>query len=261
MPRPDVPAHWSGIEARYAVAAHEAGIPTPMVLDVVEVDGRASIVFERVDGLSMLDRLAARQADAERLALDMAELQREMHRTVAPADLPELRARVAGKIATADAIGADERTEAGELLRALPGGSSVCHGDMHPGNILIGERGLMVIDWFDAASGPPIADIVRSSLLVRPIRDSVSPPYLPGANAEVLRRFHRTHARRLLAGTEAADALRWESVLAVSRLSEPVGADVSEDMMAVWRGRDDPHTATRSPLAEVLLGPEPSSDE
>lgn len=257
MPRPDVPAHWSRIEARHAVAAHEAGIPTPMVLDVVDVDGRASIVFERVDGLSMLDRLAARSAESEQLAIEMADLQREMHRTSAPTDFPELCERVAGKIATADALGSEERSEADELLRALRGGSAICHGDVHPGNILIGDRDMMVIDWFDAASGPPIADIVRSSLLVRPVRRCASPPYLQGADVGVLRRFHRTHARRLLADSDVADALSWESVLAVSRLAEPVGDDVYEDMISVWQARADPHTAARSPLADVLLGPEP----
>src|SRR5581483_1674225 len=35
-------------------AVHAAGLPAPATYEVVEVDGRSGVVFERVDGVSLL---------------------------------------------------------------------------------------------------------------------------------------------------------------------------------------------------------------
>lgn len=262
VPRPEVPDHWIEIEASHAAAVHAAGLPTPMVLDVLDVDGRPSIVFERVDGPSMSERLAASPAAADSLARDMVAIQREFHAATAPDELPPTSERVAGKIHTAQGLGPDERATATELLRTLPAGSSVCHGDIHPGNILLGADGPMVIDWFDATRGPPLADSVRSSLLVRPLRAWEPSPHLPGVPAAVLDRFHRTYVHSILRqpDVDAVAALAWEAVLAVSRLSEPVEWEAPA-LLEVWRQRADLSIAPTTPLASLLRVADGSSAE
>lgn len=255
VPRPDVPDHWIEIEARHAAAVHDAGLPAPMVLDILDVDGRRSIVFERVVGPSMLEQLATAPETAEALAREMAAIQREFLAADAPAELPSKRERITGKIADATPVTADDRTEAARLLGELPMGRAVCHGDFHPGNILLGRDGPMVIDWFDAASGLPLADIVRSSLLVRPLRSTPGvPPHLSGVPVEVLARFHRTYVSAMLDGTDHAvrSVLTWEAVLAISRLSEPLEVEV-DDLIAVWRARADRSLEPSTPLAEVVV--------
>ena len=255
VPRPDVPDHWIEIEARHAAAVHEAGLPSPMVLDLTSVNGRPAIVFERVEGPSMLEELAASPRSADGFARDMAALQRRLHAAQAPGPLPELRDRVAGKIGTASGVSAHDRVEALEVLDGLPAGSSVCHGDLHPGNILLGRHGPMVIDWFDATAGVPVADIVRTSLITGPVRsDSSPPPHLPGLGLAVLNRFHRTYVGCMLGDLDAdrVAALSWEAVLAVSRLAEPVGRQ-ADDLISIWRSRADLSLAPVTPLAELVL--------
>ncbi|TMA37195.1 MAG: aminoglycoside phosphotransferase family protein, partial [Deltaproteobacteria bacterium] len=44
------------------------------------------------------------------------------------------------------------------MLETLPDGDQLCHGDMHPGNIMLSRRGPMVIDWTNARRGHPAAD-------------------------------------------------------------------------------------------------------
>lgn len=253
VPRAGVPDHWIEIEARHAASAHQAGLPAPMILDVFDVDGRPSIVFERVDGPSMLDELAASPERADALAADMAELQRQLHSAAAPVELSDLRERVARKVETASGVDPQDRQEALELLETLPSGAAVCHGDLHPGNILLGRRGPMVIDWFDATAGPPIADVVRTSLIIRPLRSHATRLHLAGVDARVLDRFHRKYVDSMRSVLEAtvAEALSWEGVLAVSRLAEPVDAERA-DLTSIWRSRADLRPAT--PLAELLLG-------
>jgi len=255
VPRPDVPDHWIEIEALHASAIHEAGLPTPMVLDVLDVDGRPSIVFERVDGPSMLEQLAASPGSAETLARDMAAIQREIHEATAPDALPELRERVARKIDSVDSITAAERADATRVLDGLPSGSSVCHGDMHPGNILLGANGPMVIDWFDATAGPPVADVVRTSLLVRPLRSILSaPPHLSGVDVDVLDRFHRAYVDCMFDGLDSspAEVLSWEAVRAAGRLAEPLDIEL-DDLRSVWRSRADLCLDPVTALAELLL--------
>ena len=255
VPRPEVPDRWIDVEASHAMAVHEAGLPTPNVVDVIDVDDRRSIVFERVRGPSMLNELAASPQRADHLAREMAAIQREFHTAEAPVELPHQRGRVAGKIASSVPTSEQDRLEAARLLDGLPDGTSICHGDIHPGNILIGSDGPVVIDWFDAAGGHRLSDIVRSSLLVRPLASGESgPPHLPGVAAEVLARFHRSYIGAMLdsSALDVGTLLRWEAVLAVSRLAEPLRAEI-DDLLAVWRARADLSLQPTTPLAELLL--------
>ena len=169
---------------------------------------------------------------------------------------------MAGKIETASVVSSDDRVDARKVLDELPSGTSVCHGDLHPGNILLGRQGPVVIDWFDATAGAPMADIVRTSLIVRPMRNvSSPPPHLPGVGLAVLDRFHRTYVGCMLGDLDAGPvaALSWEAVLAVSRLAEPVGREL-DDLVSIWRSRADLSLTPLTPLAELLL-PSAGSEE
>ncbi|MCI0563423.1 MAG: hypothetical protein MN733_33525, partial [Nitrososphaera sp.] len=47
-------------EARVAGAIHEAGIPSPAAKEIIEVNGRRGLIYERLDGISMLEDMNAR---------------------------------------------------------------------------------------------------------------------------------------------------------------------------------------------------------
>jgi hypothetical protein len=51
------------MEADRTRAVHAAGVPCPAVIDVVNVEGRQGIVFDRVDGPTLLDDLKASPKD------------------------------------------------------------------------------------------------------------------------------------------------------------------------------------------------------
>ncbi len=54
------PPHWVEQESRVAQAVCQAGIPTPAAGEIVSVDGRRGILYERVNGISMLEDLRRR---------------------------------------------------------------------------------------------------------------------------------------------------------------------------------------------------------
>ncbi|MEX0666946.1 MAG: hypothetical protein WD313_01300, partial [Acidimicrobiia bacterium] len=65
--RQDMPRHWATLEAEITGLVHEAGFPVPAVEEVVVVDGRPGIVFERVDGMSMWEQMLDAPNDLQRL--------------------------------------------------------------------------------------------------------------------------------------------------------------------------------------------------
>jgi aminoglycoside phosphotransferase (APT) family kinase protein len=58
------------------------------------------------------------------------------------------------------------RTRALERLAGLPDGNRLLHGGFHPANLLRTTDGFVVIDWTNATSGDPAADVARTSLLM-----------------------------------------------------------------------------------------------
>ncbi len=72
-------AEWPRQEAQVARTVHATGLAVPAVGDVIEVDGRWGIMYERVDGVSMLQCLTSKPWAVTRLARTLAELQAAMH--------------------------------------------------------------------------------------------------------------------------------------------------------------------------------------
>lgn len=250
VPRPHIPAHWSEMEARFTAAVRQLGAPTPDVRELVDIDGCRAIVFERVDGESMWQRMLAAPEDVVAWSRELAAIHRRILSTGVPPGLAGLVDRMCGKIDEAELIPVDDRDEAKQIVRGLPPGAALLHGDLHPGNVLMRRGEPVVIDWFDAAIGHPVADVVRSSLLIRPQTGQTELPHLPDAPPELLSRLHRSYLAEMAEVVEMPDDLvrRWESVVAVSRLAERAETDESS-LVSLWNRRAPERS---SPLAEAL---------
>ena len=254
VPRAGVPEGWAMLEAEFSVAVHQAGLPSQTVLDVVEVDGRQAVMFARVNGPSMWELMVAAPDRVIQLAQQLADIQLEIHHTPAPRTLPRLVDRLRQKIARADSLSESDRHEAALLMDSLPSGDALCHGDLHPGNVLMSPTGPVIIDWFDCAVGPSVADLVRTSLLIRPGVNEPAPCHLPGAHPALLASVHATYVNRVCRSQVFPPELLldWESVLAVSRIVE--GAQASDaDLLDLWNARrSNKPSLDTTPLASTL---------
>jgi hypothetical protein len=216
------PPHWVEHEAYVARVIGEAGIPTPAAGDIVEIDGRRGIVYERVTGMSMLEDMRRRPWLLLRHARSLADLQAQFHRLSVPG-LHAGRDGLRHSIGRAPHLPDSQRTRVLELLETLPDGQSLCHGDFHPGNVLISARGPVVIDWMTANLGSPWADVARTSMIltigVKAAGDMVNP-----AIRLLSGQFHRTYLNRyrsLVPGSQA-ELARWLPVIAAARLDEQI---------------------------------------
>ncbi len=159
---------WNGIAALEIQILHrmaQAGLPVPRADEVVTIDGRSGIVMERINGPSLLEVLRkATPAEVATAAERFVALQVQLIRTEMPG-LDALVPRVANELSVSG-LPSELQVELTTLLHELDDGQQhVCHFDLHPGNILVGPQGWVVIDWLAVAAGPPTADVVRTLLL------------------------------------------------------------------------------------------------
>jgi len=153
-------------EERISRTVFEAGLPVPAVHGIVEVEGRYGIVFDRIDGPLMMEEMLTKPDELTYLTKLFAEIHAKMH-TITMPGLPSQRQKLASQIHLAPRLSEKEREAALSVLTRLPDGNKLCHGDYHPGNILMSSRGPVVIDCADGSQGNPHADVARSLLLLQ----------------------------------------------------------------------------------------------
>lgn len=255
--RPTVPSEWAATEFELARRIHGLELASPEPRAVIDVDGRAAVVFERIDGPSMQTSVLV----GDLAVTDAADLLAEIHQQVLacppPPGMPSAPARLAAKIDAVTVISIDERLEGRLLVEQLPTDSRLLHGDLHPNNVILAESGPVVIDWFDAAIGHPVADIARSKLLMRSPdteleRDlashrgvaSVIAPHLPGVTVELLDAFRCRYLGAMAGvfddhGVDDVTWRKWLAVTALGRVAEQAHPD-DGPLLAIWRSRPGP---------------------
>ena len=252
VPRPSVPAHWAADEAEFTAAVRDLGAPAPAVLDVVQVDKRDAIVFERVRGPSMWELVLDGPQNAAAFGKELADVHRQILRAGLPVAVSGLVGRMRRKINEIKQFSEAERDRALHTLEGLPRGAALLHGDLHPGNVLMSPVGPVAIDWFDAAIGHPVADVVRSSLLIRPFDSVVDRPHMPRAARPVLGELHESYVSAMhdVLLLPSDELCRWEAVVAASRLAEEAETDESP-LLALWQagGRSGDPSSLESLLA------------
>lgn len=166
IPRPTTPDQWIHAEATFTAAVAAVGAPVPELLQVGQLNGRTVSIYQRIDGPNMWQQIRTNPSQAAAMGGLLADLHRTMIDLPPPLALPRQRDRLAHKIRIAARRG--DRTLFG-LIDALDTGSGpprLCHGDLHPANVILGAGGPVVVDWFDACLGDPVGDVARSVLLL-----------------------------------------------------------------------------------------------
>lgn len=206
-------------EFRSAGIAADAGIATPKPLRRVEIDGRMGIVFERVDGPAMLDVLGKQPWKLRSWARELSRLEHTLARTASVTERT-VKEYLRPKLLNAE-MAADVREMLVSRLDRLPDGDALVHLDFHPGNVLIGPSGPVIIDWSNTSVGDPAADVGQTLLILEcasaPEGTKLSLPVRLG------RRAFRSAARAEAFRLDPSLKLRvddWMPVLAGARLAE-----------------------------------------
>ena len=163
----------------------------------------------------------------------LADVQLALFELVTPVTLPDQRDRLSSKIRWSAANMDASLAAALDLLPGRAGTPRLCHGDLHPSNVIMSEDGPVLVDWFDACRGDRVADVARSSLTLLS-HGATTPSHLPGSDPRTLAVLTQRvpvppagvarHPSRLLS--------RWQAVNAAARLAEGMSR---EPLLEVWR--------------------------
>lgn len=207
-------------ERRIADAVCASGVDAPAVTGLIQVAGRNGLIYERVDGQSMTTALLRKPWRVFDLARLLAELHVQMHKSRFASDVPSQREKIQAKIEHLKTLSAPQKESLLKRLALLPDGDRVCHGDFHPGNVLLTSKGACTIDWMDATRGNPMADAARTSIILFGDVRQQSNPLVKW----FIRSFHNAYLRRYfqLRPGGMAEYRLWLPVVAGARLSENI---------------------------------------
>jgi hypothetical protein len=218
----EAPEGWVERMSRVDRALHAAGLPVPAVGELIEIDGRLGLIYERIEGGPMADHLLGTPgADPDtvvQLARVFAEVHAEIHACGSIPEVPSQRQLLPTVIRRIAVLPPDLKDATLKAFDRMPQGDRLCHGDFHPLNVLISSRGPIVIDWNNAHIGNPLEDVARSKLILCGV--SVSEPSL----RSLIDLFNTAYLERYfeLRPGDRQQLTAWHPIVAAVRLSDNI---------------------------------------
>ena len=164
---------WHEVQMTHAIFA--AGGPAPEVLGVVTLEGRFGVVLPRFDGPTLLQLVRSGAVTREQTGAILADLALSVHKTPAPPDVLSLRAWMDIWLRSARGILPDHiATGVVALIERLQPGDGLCHGDLHPGNVIMTAEGPRLIDWTAPVRGPAALDLGFSHVVLSEMAPEVA---------------------------------------------------------------------------------------
>lgn len=237
-----------------------AGFPTPFVRAAGGPDcglGRAFMIMDRAAGglaLSGLDAgvtpaavprllrrvpevLAGSMARLHALDPDLVrgELEQVREVPVSVAGLLSMLARFAAEFGRPDLVSAARWLTDHP---PAPAPDVICHGDLHPFNLLADGDQVTVLDWSTALLAPRAHDVAFTSLLLSepPLRvPGWERPLIRVVGGELARRFVRSYQRQTATTIESSE-LRWHQAIVCLRALAEVASWVHQGVVGTRDG-------------------------
>ncbi|OMF24163.1 aminoglycoside phosphotransferase [Paenibacillus sp. FSL H8-0548] len=162
------------------------GLPSPRPYEFLDIDGRPAIVFERIYGVSLMERYfkvfmqpsseeANKEKKIDEIVRMTAQVLSDIH-SRSNLSLPPQREMMKYSIQAPLYLTLAEKDQIIEHLDRLPMKQQLCHGDPNPGNMMIQGDEVVLIDWMNASIGNPEADLAEYVIM---IRHAILPPRVP----------------------------------------------------------------------------------
>jgi len=189
----------------------------PKTYEVLSIDNQMAIKMDYIKGDSLFDCIFKDKDNIEVYFNQMVKLQVEIHSK--KVYLPfSLKDKLKDKIQGNKNLSITHKEKMLTLLKELPEGNELCHGDFHGYNIIVYEEEYWIIDWIDSTIGCADGDACRTYLLYS--------LYFP----ELAEMYLMLYCKET--GKEKERILAWLPVLAAARLSENIGNE-EDKLMAM----------------------------
>lgn len=167
--KPGYPVEQIQREFNNTVIMNRSCVHTPKAFEIVEHEGRHGIVFQKILGTDLFSEYLKNPSD-EKIASGILT------------DLSNIQKKVLSE-KTEEGISYKNYLEwFGYDASNLPDGNYICHGDLHPGNIIRTQKNeLYLIDFMNVCRGPKEYDVARTYVLLtenNPAAEAVGKTYL-----------------------------------------------------------------------------------
>ena len=157
---PGYPTIYIEHEFNNAKTVWEMGIKTPRAYNLICMDGRDGIVYDKIIGETLLSKMNnAKENELTAWIERFVDFHTELisHHINNVIDYKDfLKMFVSGS------------TEIVDKIDKLENGDCLLHGDFHPANIMVNtDNQLIIIDMMNICKGPAIYDVARTYFLLR----------------------------------------------------------------------------------------------
>ncbi|SHO53188.1 aminoglycoside phosphotransferase family protein [Anaerocolumna xylanovorans] len=149
-------------EYHNAMAIRDMNFSKPKAYEMISYKEQNGIIYDRVEGESLLDWVM-KTGDLQECAICMAKL----HKSILQNEISNvpnykdfLRYHIPNTL-----LSLEEQKEILQMIDKLSDGNTLCHGDYHVGNILIGGGQPYVIDFMNICHGNYLYDVARTVFL------------------------------------------------------------------------------------------------
>lgn len=152
-------------EFAFARLAYNSGIPSPKPIERRQVNSTDAILYEFRPGTNLDAHTLPRPWRYRRATYQMADLHAAIHAVESEIVVQEFpdsylqKAFFRTLISYSERLPEHLRQHCLDMLEKLNDGTSLCHGDMSPSNLMIHNGECFAIDWSLATIGDPAGDV------------------------------------------------------------------------------------------------------
>lgn len=211
-------------EVEISKAIYKLGIPSPKVYDLLEKDDRQGIIFQYIEGKTMLKIMENKIWEMIPLIKKMVKLQFNIHKYTMN-ELPSVEEKFMKAIQNQANILGDREKIILDYFEKMPKEYKLCHGDFHPDNIIVRGNEMIAIDWTNAYIGNPLSDIARTCILC-------TTPFMPYGTPRIIilfakifkRVFYQIYIKEVTKSGKVRlkDINDWILPMAAARLNEKI---------------------------------------
>ena len=150
-------------EQQYAKSAFISGIPSVIAFDIVKVGDCFGVIFEAMNSDTLSHAIVTEPEKKDEYIRKYVQLAKTLHTTEIKGNTimalkDHLRSRLDNEFVK-EMLSAEEIAVLRSIVDAMKDTNTLIHGDFHPGNIMLQNGELMLIDMGEVTRGVPIYDV------------------------------------------------------------------------------------------------------
>lgn len=230
--RTGIPIHMIENEYKISLEINKTMKFTPKVYELISLDNRKGIIYEEINGFTMMKRIASKPWLVKKEAQRLAELHKLIQEKV-DFELPNYKTKLKNDISRTELLSDNIKIRLFKYIEELEDNNILCHGDFHPDNILITKDQPIIIDWMTASKGNPLADIARTIVLFKfaviPEKSFIEKKIIDFIRKRLFEEYIKHYIH--ISEVKFENIEKWELPVAAARLSEWIPVKEKEALL------------------------------